>query len=387
MQWSASSRVRSQSPETDNAPVAPSAGGLVGSHSLSLRSISHRFGTFVAVEDASLEIAAGELTALLGPSGCGKTTLLRTIAGFLVPSEGDVVVDDQAVTHIPPHRRGIGIVFQSYALFPHMTVEENVAYGLQARRAPRAVVRETVKRMLALVQLQPLCRRYPRELSGGQQQRVALARVLAVEPRILLLDEPFNALDKNLRLDMQMEIKRIQRELGITAVLVTHDQEEAMSMADRIAVMEAGRVQQFATPTEIYDRPANLFVNQFVGTTNLLPGTVVRTDGSDSEIRLDSGTTLRIPAAFGFKPMTRVVVSVRPELFSFASTERPGRLTGTVAMVMPLGPSTICQVDLSDGTSVKVVVPRTIGGATLREGQTVFFELASPEACCVFRHP
>jgi putative spermidine/putrescine transport system ATP-binding protein len=387
MHDAARSGERALAPEGERAIPGPLAGGGRASHSLVLKAVTHRFGAAVAVEDVSLDIRPGELAALLGPSGCGKTTLLRAIAGFLTPSEGDVLVDGQSITHVPPHKRNIGIVFQNYALFPHMSVEENVAYGLEARRAPRRLVRETVERMLALVHLEGFRGRYPRELSGGQQQRVALSRVLAVEPRILLLDEPFSALDKNLRLDMQIEIKRIQRELGITAVLVTHDQEEAMSMADRIAVMRTGRVQQFAAPIEIYDRPANLFVNTFVGATNLLSGAVGRVLGSECEVRLDCRATLRLPSPTGAAASERVVVSVRPERFALAAEDGPGRIAGTLTMAMPLGPSTICNVGLGDGTSVKVVVPRAAGAPPYREGQPVYLQLANPSACSVFPHP
>src|SRR2546421_650261 len=225
-------------------------------HRLRLEDISHRFGDFVAVRDINLEVSGGELVALLGPSGCGKSTLLRIVSGFIQQTEGRVLFDGEPVGHLPPHRRGVGIVFQNYALFPHMTVAENVAYGLEARGTSRDRVRDRVGAMLALVHMEDFADRFPRQLSGGQQQRVALARALAVEPKILLLDEPFGALDKNLRLDMQIEIKRLQRQAGITTLLVTHDQEEAMSVADRIAVLNRGHLEQFASPTELYDRPA-----------------------------------------------------------------------------------------------------------------------------------
>ena len=275
----------------DKGRAAASTSGRSG-HSLDLESITHSFGSVKVVDDVSLPIEAGELVALLGPSGCGKTTLLRIIGGFVAQSAGRVRVDGRPIDDLPANRRDIGIVFQNYALFPHMTVTENVAYGLRARGAPRALIRERVARMLAVVQLEALRERMPRQLSGGQQQRVALARALAVEPRILLLDEPFGALDKNLRLDMQIEVKRLQRQFGITAILVTHDQEEAMTMADRIAVMSRGHVEQFASPVDIYDRPSTLFVNCFVGTANLpKPGRPRRLAGSPS-VALDAGAVL-----------------------------------------------------------------------------------------------
>src|SRR6266852_6413948 len=244
-------------------------------HRLRLENITHRFGDFVAVSDVQLDIGGGELVALLGPSGCGKSTLLRIISGFIGQTEGHVLFDEVPVDHLPPNRRGVGIVFQSYALFPHMTVRQNVAYGLEAQHWPRRRIVPRVEAMLELTHMRPFAERLPHQLSGGQQQRVALARCLATDPKVLLLDEPFGALDKNLRLDMQIEVKRLQRDYGITTILVTHDQEEALSMADRIAVMARGSVEQVASPTDVYDHPATLFVNQFVGSTNLIPGKLV----------------------------------------------------------------------------------------------------------------
>ena len=294
-------------------------------HSVQLESITHRFGATTAVDDVSLPVEAGELIALLGPSGCGKTTLLRIIGGFIVPTAGSVRVDGRSIDHLPASRRDIGVVFQNYALFPHMTVYENVAYGLRARHAPRELIRERVARMLATVQLEALAERMPRQLSGGQQQRVALARALAVEPRILLLDEPFGALDKNLRLDMQIEVKRLQRQFGITAILVTHDQEEAMSLADRIAVMHRGRVEQFASPVEVYDRPRTLFVNSFVGTANLLAGEIVARESGMCVVALDAGVTVDVPGEIGSK---RIVVSARPENLRLYPDARARALAG-----------------------------------------------------------
>ncbi len=215
--------------------------------SLTVERVAHRYGSAVALEQISLHVAGGELLSLLGPSGCGKTTLLRIIGGFIEQSAGRILIEGQAVDHQPPNKRTVGIVFQNYALFPHMTVARNIAYGLEARRVPGAEVKARVAEMLALVRLSHLADRTPRELSGGQQQRVALARALAVRPSILLLDEPFAALDKNLRLDMQIEVKRIQRLSGTTTILVTHDQEEALSLSDRIAVLNQGRLEQLGT--------------------------------------------------------------------------------------------------------------------------------------------
>src|SRR5215475_5744847 len=264
-------------------------------HRLRLEDISHRFGDVVAVRDINLDIAPGELVALLGPSGCGKSTLLRIVSGFIRQSSGRVLFDGEPVDHLPTSRRGAGIVFQNYALFPHMTVAENVAYGLEAQKWPRQRIAPRVAEMLALVHMSEFAQRKPRQLSGGQQQRIALARCLAIDPKVLLLDEPFGALDKNLRLDMQIEVKRLHREYGVTTVLVTHDQEEALSMADRIAVMNHGRIEQVASPTEIYDHPATLFVNQFVGTTNLIPGKLVESGPNGSEIEYAGGILRAAP--------------------------------------------------------------------------------------------
>jgi putative spermidine/putrescine transport system ATP-binding protein len=356
-------------------------------HALRLERITHRFGAVTAVDDVDLDIRAGELVALLGPSGCGKTTVLRVIAGFLAPSTGRVLVDGEPVGHLPPHRRGVGIVFQNYALFPHMTVAENVAYGLEALGTPRAAARRRVAEMLALVRMEDFAGRFPRQLSGGQQQRVALARALAVEPRILLLDEPFGALDRNLRLDMQIEIKRLQRHSGVTSVLVTHDQEEALSIADRIAVLNRGRLEQFGTPTETYDRPASLFVNAFVGTTNLLPGTLEREEPGGAVVALDGGARLACGRAAGANPGARVVVSVRPERLRLERVAGEGRVPGTLRAVLPLGAVVVYEVEATDGTAIKVSELRDAAAAPARTEQPVWVEPVSREACLVFPAP
>ena len=267
----------------------------VRGHQLRLDGITQHFNEFVAVSDINLDVAGGELVALLGPSGCGKSTLLRIISGFIRQTEGRVLFDGQPVDHLPPSQRGVGIVFQNYALFPHMTVAENVAYGLQARKWPREKIAPRVAEMLELVHMSEFAQRKPRQLSGGQQQRIALARCLAIDPKVLLLDEPFGALDKNLRLDMQIEVKRLQRESGMTTILVTHDQEEALSMADRIAVMSRGRIEQVSPPTEIYDEPKTLFVNEFVGTTNVFAGEFV-SKGCGLASRSADGIAIDVPS-------------------------------------------------------------------------------------------
>lgn len=243
-----------------------------GGRSLVVDAVTHRYPNgALAVENINLDIKGGEIIALLGPSGCGKTTLLRIIAGFIAQTQGRIIIGDDIVDALPPNRRAVGIVFQNYALFPHLSISENVAYGLAARGIDKATRQREAQRLLELVQLPTMSERLPRQLSGGQQQRVALARALAIKPSILLLDEPFAALDKNLRLDMQIEVKRLQRVSGITTLIVTHDQEEALSMADRVAVFNDGRIMQVGTPEEIYQRPASRFVADFVGSSNVLP--------------------------------------------------------------------------------------------------------------------
>jgi spermidine/putrescine ABC transporter ATP-binding subunit len=240
-----------------------------------LRGLVKRYGTTVALDGVSLGIRPGEFFTLLGPSGCGKTTSLRSVAGFVVPDAGDVLIDGARVNDVPPHKRRVGMVFQHYALFPHRTVTQNVAFGLRMQRVEKAELGRRVADALALVQLPGHGERYPRQLSGGEQQRVALARALVTRPAVLLLDEPLGALDKKLRDHMKIELKRLQREVGITTIYVTHDQEEALTMSDRIAVMHRGRVEQVATPRELYEAPATAFVASFIGNINLLTGRVM----------------------------------------------------------------------------------------------------------------
>lgn len=237
-----------------------------------IEGLTKRFGRIVAVQDFSLEVAEGELVSLLGPSGCGKTTVLRCIAGFERPDAGRILVDDRVLNDVPPERRGIGMVFQTYALFPHMTVAENIAFSLMIRGRPREERERIVKQMVALVHLEGMEDRYPHQLSGGQRQRVALARALAMRPQVLLLDEPLSALDAKIREELRGEIRRIQKTLGITTLYVTHDQEEALAISDRVVVMNVGRIEQVGTPFEIYNTPRTPFVATFVGTMNLLPG-------------------------------------------------------------------------------------------------------------------
>ncbi|MDR6772397.1 ABC transporter ATP-binding protein [Azospirillum sp. BE72] len=353
---------------------------------LLLDGITQRYGNTLAVDDVTLDIKGGELVALLGPSGCGKTTLLRIIAGFMAQTKGHVIVGGEAIDGLPPNRRSVGIVFQNYALFPHMTVAENVAYGLDARGVDRATQRSEAQRMLDLVKLGHLGDRMPRQLSGGQQQRVALARALAVNPSILLLDEPFAALDKNLRLDMQIEVKRIQRLSGITTILVTHDQEEALSMADRVAVLSQGRLEQFSPPTDIYDAPDSLFVNTFVGSANLLGGVLLGADRSGGTVRLDAGGTIETRAPKGdVRPGGRVTVCLRPEhLRVDPAASGADTLNGVVEMGLPLGATIVHEVRVADGSAVKVSEPRIDRAALFAPGTPVRLAPVAPRLASVF---
>ena len=335
----------------DQRQRSASAAGMT----LDVEGVSHDFGSFRALDDVDLNVDPGEMVALLGPSGCGKTTLLRVIAGFLRQKRGSISVDGRPVDDRPAGRRNVGIVFQSYALFPHMTAAQNVGYGLAAAGRPRRQISEAVRRFLDVVQMGHLAERLPRELSGGQQQRVALARALAVDPGVLLLDEPFAALDKNLRLDMQIEIKRLQRQLGLTAILVTHDQEEAMSIADRVAVMNGGRIEQLGAPVDVYDRPVSLFVNGFIGSTNLLPGRIAETGGSSTAIDLDAGARVPLHERSSVEVGARALLSVRPEHLSLSDQPDLSRFLVDCRLSLPLGGLVVLDLATPQGATLKLV--------------------------------
>jgi spermidine/putrescine transport system ATP-binding protein len=315
-----------------------------------------------AVEHIDLEIAESEFFSLLGPSGCGKTTTLRMIAGFEEPSRGQILLHGRDMVGVPPFRRDVNMVFQAYALFPHMDVFENVAFGLRRKKVDKDEIRRRVGEALALVELEGREKRKPRQLSGGQQQRVALARALVNRPRALLLDEPLGALDLKLRQAMQLELKRIQREVGITFVYVTHDQEEALTMSDRIAVMNRGVVEQVADPETVYERPATTFVAGFIGVSNLMPGEVVSSNGGGVELKLDAGPTVRTSFSGGADLRERVHAVVRPEkLVLRAAREAAGgdgaSVEGQVESSLYLGTATQMVVRLGDGTRMTVLVP------------------------------
>ena len=276
-----------------------------------LERVRKNFGAVVAVNDVSLDIERGTIFSLLGPSGCGKTTTLRLIAGFEQPNAGEVYIRGQRVTAIPPYRRDFSMVFQSYALFPHLNVAENVAFGLRMRRVPRVERGAAVSEALELVKLGALADRYPRQLSGGQQQRVALARAMVIKPAVLLLDEPLGALDKMLREEMQVELRSLQQRLGITAVFVTHDQEEALTLSDRVAVMRNGVIEQIGAPREIYDRPCNEFVAGFLGASNFLDGSIVSRENGNALVETAGGQVRVVTDSAAVGTMVRL--AVRPE--------------------------------------------------------------------------
>lgn len=276
--------------------------------------ISKVFGTVTVVDALDFHVARGEFVSLLGPSGSGKTTLLMMLAGFEAPSGGRIHVDGRRVEHLPPHKREMGVVFQNYALFPHMTIAENVGFPLKMRGVARAEREARVKRALDLVRLSHLADRRPSQLSGGQQQRIALSRALVYEPKVVLMDEPLSALDKQLREHMQLEIRALHRELGLTVIFVTHDQGEALTMSDRVAVLNRGKIEQFDTPSGLYDRPRTRFVAEFIGETNLLAGRVAQRQGEATTVALASGGSVTCDRAVSFEPDSEVMVSVRPEM-------------------------------------------------------------------------
>ncbi len=352
---------------------------------LQLLRLSKRYGAVTAVDDVSLDVVPGEFVTLLGPSGCGKTTLLKSIAGFLQPSEGQVVLRQTVINDVLPHLREIGIVFQNYALFPHMTVAQNIGFGLRMRRRPRAEIDRIVSEMLALVKLVGLGARYPHQLSGGQQQRVALARVLAVQPILLLLDEPFGALDKKLRVEMQIEVKQLVQGLGMTTVFVTHDQEEAMLMSDRIAVMNAGRIAQCDTPRAIYDQPNDLFVADFIGASNLLDAKVLSVDGNAARVAA-GGAALRVGLASERPRGSEGILMIRPENLVLGPMAGLGGWEGRVTFALHAGPTMEYEVAVGEGSRLRVSRPRTgrAGELTWNIGDAVSVSVVDQASCRLF---
>ena len=338
------------------------AGG--GEPSVRLEGVSKRFGDLEAVRSVDLEITSGEFFTLLGPSGCGKTTTLRMVAGFEEPSEGRVLIDGEDVAALPAHRRPTNTVFQSYALFPHLSVADNVGFGLRRKKVGKEETRRRVTEELERVGLAQEANRRPNQLSGGQQQRVALARAIVNRPKVLLLDEPLGALDLKLRKGLQIELKRIQRDVGITFVYVTHDQEEALTMSDRIGVMNHGRLEQVDAPEEIYQRPSTTFVAGFIGVSNLMPATVVSSAGGRGSVRLDNGQEIDVPTN-GLAEGERCHAVVRPEKLRIETeagangSSRDPAVEGMVESSVYLGTSTQIVVKLADEVRMTVLVPNS----------------------------
>ncbi|WP_053078585.1 ABC transporter ATP-binding protein [Methylobacterium tarhaniae] len=323
--------------------------------------INKHFGAFHAVRDLDFQVRKGEIVSLLGPSGCGKTTMLRMLAGFVTPTSGTIAIAGKVVNGVPPHRRHVGMMFQSYALFPHMSVGENVAFGLRMRSVPKAEIKLRVEEALRAVRLADRIDSYPRQLSGGQQQRVALARALVIKPDVLLLDEPFGALDRELRQHLQAEMKRLQRQLGISTLLVTHDQEEVLLLSDRIAVMHKGRMDQIAAPEEIFERPATRFVAEFMGGTNIFEGRVEQQGGTGLFRIAGSGDAIGLLACGPFSQAAGAPVMIRPERVTLVANRDRGTppaaaiMSGRVTEMNYLGSSTEYRVALDGDDEVEIV--------------------------------
>jgi ABC-type Fe3+/spermidine/putrescine transport system ATPase subunit len=345
--------------------------------------LSLGYGAVIAVDEVDLRIERGSFCTLLGPSGCGKTTLLRSIAGLVAPRSGDILIDGVRVNDIPIHRRNIGLVFQNYALFPHKTVFDNVAFGLKYRAVDRESIARRVTQALEVVRLPGVEKRFPAQLSGGQQQRIALARAIVIQPDVLLLDEPLSALDANLREDMRIELKNIQRELGITTVFVTHDQEEALAISDCVVVMNRGRIEQAGSPESVYGRPQSRFVADFLGRPNVLAAQVLGANDGVVELRLGNGAYLRAPTAVSLSIGSRLEVVIRGDRLALeppSAIPAPGRLRGRVSSVSFLGATAAYLID-ADGLALKAVAAASADMP--REGADVQIWVR-PEDCSLF---
>jgi spermidine/putrescine ABC transporter ATP-binding subunit len=356
-------------------PTQPAAGERPA---LVLRALTKHFGSAVAVDGIDLDVRPGEFLTLLGPSGSGKTTTLRMVAGFMAPTSGSIEIDGSDMTRVPPHRRDVGMVFQNYALFPHMTAAENVAFPLRMRRRPGAEIKKRVGEALDLVKLGSFGDRYPRQLSGGQQQRIALARAVVFEPRLLLMDEPLGALDRKLRESLQLEIIRVSRELGATVLYVTHDQEEALVMSDRIAIFSMGRIEQLGSGADLYDRPASLFVADFIGESNILRGRYEVDGGAGGWMTRDE-TRWRVGAASAGRSDVAsgaaAALVVRPErmrvLADGATPDGLNTADATVDEVLYLGPDIKYQLALPWGQRISIREPRELDARELARGERV----------------
>lgn len=351
---------------------------------IQLSHIVKKYGNVTALNDVSLTIRDGEFVTLLGPSGCGKTTLLRIVAGFLMPDSGEVIIDGKTMTNVPPDARPTGMVFQSFALFPHMTVEQNVSFGLRMQHVPASEIRDKVAHLLEIVGVKDMGKRYPGQLSGGQQQRVAVARTLAIEPSVLLLDEPLASLDRKLRIQMRSELKKLVERVGITSIFVTHDQEEALAMSDRIAVMDHGYLAQYATPMEVYDDPRTPFVAGFIGNSNIFHGTVQKQ--AEGRLVLATETVcLPLPSSFQTHVGKEINVLLRPEHLNVtprtegADVDAYG-MPGVISYVTPLGLSTGYEVQLESGRSLMVEMKRLRGIAPIPKDKQVVVTPVDPSS-------
>ena len=336
---------------------------------MSLRGLSKTFGNFQAVNNLDLNVEGGEFLSLLGPSGCGKTTTLQMVAGFVPPTSGTVLVEGEDVTHVVPEKRDMGIVFQSYALFPHMTIAQNVGFGLEMRKMKRHALKERVDEALTMVRLSGLEDRYPNQLSGGQRQRVAIARVLAIRPRVLLLDEPMSNLDAKLRGDMHVELRALQRRLGITTILVTHDQVEAMTMSDRIAVMTGGKIAELGTPQQVYDKPVSEFAYRFLGQTNEITGEITSNDAGSAKVQVGS---ISLPVKVSESHQgTSIKLFVRPERLRIGAADGSA-VKGKILTRLFLGGIWFYDID-SDIGPLRISAPN-LGMSPAEEGETVGIE-------------
>ncbi|MFK4381325.1 spermidine/putrescine ABC transporter ATP-binding subunit [Bradyrhizobium sp. USDA 3397] len=366
----------------DIASARQSASGA----SIRISGLEKRFGAVSAVDGVDIDIAAGEFVALLGPSGSGKTTILMSVAGFEFPTSGTIHVDSEDLTYVPSNRRNLGMVFQNYTLFPHMSVLDNVAFPLKMRGLRTAERHARAEAALATVRLAGYGYRRPNELSGGQQQRVALARAIVYQPRVLLMDEPLSALDKNLREDMQLEIKRLHAELGITVIFVTHDQSEALTMADRIAVLRDGKIQQIGPARQLYERPANLFTAGFIGEMNFVD-VAVQSVGDDISVALPWGETWRLPATAAVEPVAAgeaAVLAVRPERLQFGAGSSGQVIAVTLSDIVYAGAALLLIGRLPDGTEMRARIPGASQLSSLTPGDVASFAIP-PEAMLLYR--
>lgn len=341
-----------------------------------IKNVTKKFGDFIAVNNVSLEIQRGEFFALLGPSGCGKTTLLRMIAGFEEPNEGSILIQGENVTGVPPHQRPVNMVFQHYALFPHLTIENNISFGLKYRSVPKEDYSKKVQAALELVQLQGYEKRFPSQLSGGQRQRVALARALILEPKVLLLDEPLSALDQKLRKEMQSELKRLQRQLGISFIFVTHDQEEALTMSDRIAVMNRGRLEQLDTGHSVFENPKTDFVADFMGIPNRFSATVESADSNSLRAKSKDGFVFKLNQNSKLKQGEQIRLAVRPEKITLQreSIKEMGTVSFEVSIIDSLyqGSQTTFTVQHSSGSQWVISQSNANQGSEFKKGDRAF---------------